>query len=63
VVGATIGKTIFTCVYIEKKIFRASRPISSKLISTNHPWIKEILNRTNKVEVLQSGNNHKNAKI
>jgi hypothetical protein len=35
--GATIGKTIFLCVYIEKKIFfsRTSRPISIKLGTVN----------------------------
>jgi hypothetical protein len=39
--GATIGKTIFLCVYIEKKIIfsRTSRPISIKL-GINHPWVK-----------------------
>jgi hypothetical protein len=41
--GATIRKTIFTCVYIEKKILfsRTSEPISIKL-GTNYPWVKEI---------------------
>jgi hypothetical protein len=39
-VGATIGKTIFTYVYIEKIFSRTSRPISIKL-GTNHPWVKE----------------------
>jgi hypothetical protein len=30
--GATIGRTIFTCVYIEKEMFcRTTRPISIKL--------------------------------
>jgi hypothetical protein len=47
--GATIGKNIFTCVYIEKRIFfsRTSRPISIKA-SRNHPWIKGIVNCSNK---------------
>jgi hypothetical protein len=46
---ATIGKTIFTCVYIEKKISssRTSRPISMPL-GTNHPWVNGILNCSNK---------------
>jgi hypothetical protein len=38
--GATIGKMIFTCVYIGKKslkvLFRTNRPISIKL-DTTHP--------------------------
>jgi hypothetical protein len=38
-------------------------PISIKLC-TNHPWIKEILDCTNKGPgPLQSGDNHKNAKM
>jgi hypothetical protein len=47
-----MGKTIFTCVYIEKKIFfsRTSGPISIKL-GTTHPGH------------LQRGDNHKNAKM
>jgi hypothetical protein len=57
------GKTIFTYVYIEKKIFsRTSRPISIKL-GTNHPLVKGILNCSNKGPgPLQRGDNHKNAK-
>jgi hypothetical protein len=47
-----IGKTIFTFVYIEEKIFsRTSRPISTKL-GTHHPWVKGILNCSNKCQVL-----------
>jgi hypothetical protein len=47
--GVTIGKTIFTYVYIEKKIFlsRTSSPISIKL-GINHPWVKGTLNCSNK---------------
>jgi hypothetical protein len=41
--GATIGKTICTHVYIEKKISRTSGPISIKC-GLSHPWVKEILN-------------------
>jgi hypothetical protein len=59
--GTTIGKTIFACVHIEKKMFsRTSRPISIKL-GTNHPWKKGIQNSTNKGPgLLQRGDNHKN---
>jgi hypothetical protein len=47
-VGATIGKTIFTYVYIEKNFSRTSRPISINL-GTIHPWVKGIiLNCSNK---------------
>jgi hypothetical protein len=36
-----MGKTVFTCVFIEKIFFsRTSRPISIKL-STSNPWVKE----------------------
>jgi hypothetical protein len=58
-------ETIFTYVYIEKKIFfsRTSRPISFKL-GTNHPWVKGILNSSNKGSgPLQRGDNHKNARM
>jgi hypothetical protein len=60
--GATIGKIIFTYVYIEKKTFsRTSWPISIKL-GKNHPWVKGILNCSNKgLDHLQRGDNHKNA--
>jgi hypothetical protein len=61
--GATIGKTIFACVYIEKIFSRTARPISIKL-STNHLWVKGILNCSNKgPDPLQRGDNHKNTKI
>jgi hypothetical protein len=62
--GATIGKTIFTYVYIEKKIFsRTSRPISMKL-HTNYAWVKGILNSLNKgPDPLQRGDHHKNTKM
>jgi hypothetical protein len=52
-------------MFILKKNFfsRSSRPISIKG-GTNHPWVKEILDYTNKWPIpLQSGDNHKNAKI
>jgi hypothetical protein len=40
--GATIVKTIFTCVYVNFFYStRTSRPISIKL-GTNHPWVKGI---------------------
>jgi hypothetical protein len=49
---------------ILKKMFsRTSRPISIKL-GTNHPWVKEILDYTNKGPgPLQREDNHKNAKM
>jgi hypothetical protein len=48
----------------KKPIFsKTSRPFSINL-GTNHPWIKGISNYSNKVPgPLQSGDNHKNAKI
>jgi hypothetical protein len=52
-------------MFILKKIFsfRTSRPISIKL-DANHPWVKEILNCSNKGPgPFQRGDNHKNAKI
>jgi hypothetical protein len=62
--GATIGKTIFTCVYIKKKVFsRTSKPISIKL-GKNHPWVRGIINCSNKGPgPLQREDNHKNANI
>jgi hypothetical protein len=62
--GATIGKTIFTYVYIEKIFFsRTSSPISIKL-GINHPWVKGILNCSNEEpRPLQRGDNLKNAKL
>jgi hypothetical protein len=62
--GATIGKTIFTYVYIEKIFFsRTSRPISIKL-GRNHPWVKGILNCANKGPgPFQRGYNLKNSKM
>jgi hypothetical protein len=58
--GATVGKTIFTCVYIEKIYFsRTSWPISIKL-NTNHSWVKRIPNYSNQGPgPLQRGYNHK----
>jgi hypothetical protein len=52
-------------MFILKKIFfsRTSWPISIKL-GISHPWVKEILNCSNKGPgLLQRGDNHKNAKI
>jgi hypothetical protein len=48
-------------MFILKKIFssRTRRPISIKL-GANHPWVKGILNCTNKGPgPLQRGDNHK----
>jgi hypothetical protein len=61
--GATIGKTIFTYVYIEKIFSRTSRPITIKL-GINDPWVKGTLNCSNKGPgPLQRGDNHKNVKM
>jgi hypothetical protein len=51
-------------MFILIKMFsRTSRPISIKL-GTNHPWVKEILDYSNKGPgPLQMGDNHKNAQI
>jgi hypothetical protein len=52
-------------MFILKKIFfsRTSRPISIKL-GIHHPWVKGILNCTNKGPgLLQRGDNLKNAKM
>jgi hypothetical protein len=50
VLGAGRGyivKTIFACVYIEKKIFsRTSTTISIKL-GTYHPWVEGIVTCSN----------------
>jgi hypothetical protein len=47
---------------IEKIFSRTSRPISIKL-GTNHPWVKEILDYTNKGPgPFQRGDNHKKCK-
>jgi hypothetical protein len=49
-------------MFILKKIFfsRTSRPISIKL-GINHPWVKGILNCSNKGSgPFQRGDNHKN---
>jgi hypothetical protein len=63
-VGPQLGKTIFAYVYIEKKNFfpRTSKPISIKL-GTNHPWVKGILNCSNKGPCPLRGDNYKNAKM
>jgi hypothetical protein len=39
--GASVGKTIFTCVYMGEKISRTSRPISIKQmkVQMNHSTI------------------------
>jgi hypothetical protein len=58
--GATIGKTIFTYVYIKKIFSRASWPISMKL-DKNNALVKGILICSNKgPDPLQRGDNHKN---
>jgi hypothetical protein len=60
-----VGKGYDRENYIEKKIFfsRTSRPITIKLC-INHPWVKGILNCSNKGPgPLQRGDNHKNAKM
>jgi hypothetical protein len=52
-------------MFISKKILfsRTSWPISTKL-GGNHPWVKGILNCSNKGPGrLQRGDNNKNAKI
>jgi hypothetical protein len=58
--GATIGKTIFKRVYIFlKNLLQNQQPISIKL-GTNHRWVKEILNCSNKgPNPLQEGDNCK----
>jgi hypothetical protein len=51
-------------VFILKEIFfsRTSRPISIKL-GTNHPWVKGILNCSNKGPVsLERGDNYQKCK-
>jgi hypothetical protein len=62
--GAKIGKTIFTCVYVEKIFFSStSRPISIKL-DRNHPWSLRNKKCTIKgPDPLQTGDNHKNGKL
>jgi hypothetical protein len=53
--GATIGKPIFTRVYIEKILFsRTSKPISTKL-STNYLWVKEFKILQIKGQILVKG--------
>jgi hypothetical protein len=61
--GVIIGKTMFTCVNIEKKIFsRTSRPILIKL-GSNRPWVKGIQNCSNKGPgALQRGYDKKKSK-
>jgi hypothetical protein len=57
-------KTVFTCVYIEKKNFfsRTTIPVLIKL-GTNYSGVKEIQNCTNKGPgLLQRGDNHKKCK-
>jgi hypothetical protein len=51
-------------VYIEKKIFsKTSWQISIKL-TTNHPWVKGILNCSNKLPgPLQREDNYENAQM
>jgi hypothetical protein len=60
--GATIGKTIFTYGYtcIEKNLLQNQQTMSIKL-GINHPWVKGILNCSNKGPgPLQRGDNCKN---
>jgi hypothetical protein len=54
---------IYICLYRKKIfLFRTSMPISIKL-GINHPWVKGILNCSNKGPgPLQRGDNLKNAK-
>jgi hypothetical protein len=60
--GVTIGKTILTCVYIEKEIFSTSRPISIKL-GTNHSCMKGNQVYSNEgSSPLQRGDNNKGEK-
>jgi hypothetical protein len=62
--GTTMVKTIFTCVWIEKKIFsRMSWPISIKF-GRNYPWVKIIKNYSKEGPgSFPRGDNHKYAKI
>jgi hypothetical protein len=61
--GATIGKTISTYVYIEKNLLQ-NQQVNFNQTCTNHPWVKGILNCSNKGPgPLQRGDNHKNAKM
>jgi hypothetical protein len=55
---------IYICLYWKKIYFsKTSRPISIKLC-TNHPWVKGILNCSNKGSgPLQRGDNHRNIKM
>jgi hypothetical protein len=59
--GATIGKTIFTYVYIKKK--SSLEPVGQFLmkLGSNHPLVKDVLNCSNKGPgSLQRGDNRKN---
>jgi hypothetical protein len=61
--GATIGKTIFTCVYIGNSLLQKQQPISIKL-NANYPCMKGIQVWSSKGPgPHQRGDNHKNVKI
>ena len=61
--GATIGKTIFTYVYNEKKSSPEPADQFQSNLALSYPWVKEIINCSNKGPgPLQRGDNYKNAK-
>jgi hypothetical protein len=52
------------CFILKKIIFSKTRSLISIKLGTNHPWIRGILNCSNKGPgPLQRGDNHKNAKM
>jgi hypothetical protein len=55
---------IYICLYRQKKIFfRAKRPISIKF-GTDYPWVKGIINCSNKGSgPVQIGNNYKDENL
>jgi hypothetical protein len=61
--GATIGKTMFLCVYIEKNLLQKQQA------NFNKTWYKLILGKGNSklykssTRSFQRGDNHKNAKM
>jgi hypothetical protein len=64
-VGPQLGNPYLHVFILKNKIlfFITSRSISIKL-GKNHPWVKGILNCSNKGPgPLQKGNNHKNTKM
>jgi hypothetical protein len=61
--GATVWKTKFTYVYIQKIFLSRTSRLISIIFGRNHPRVKGILNCSNKGPgPLQRGANHKNAK-